>query len=437
METDKTTLADLSVFHVEEEFSIFQKINFTRTTKGKQQLKKNLSTTLNTLEEIADIQDTIKRVETESERWPQHISNGTLMVVEQFFESVIDPIPANPTNLSALSYRYLHAPDFSLIKYSAGHCFDFIKGMKSFILLFGDDNPKPLQSLLTAAKIFLDHPSLKNITEKTTFENYTISEILALAYFLRYKFKNQTLHLISMYAQLDAWYSMAKCKKHFQLNFPDFTDSEKPFLEVEGLYHILLENPVSYELELNEKSNFIFLTGANMAGKSTFIKSIGAAVYLAHIGMPVPAKKMKLGMFDGLLSNINVMDNLTKGESYFYNEVQRIKATINRINNGKKWLILIDELFKGTNVQDAMKCSIAVVEGFIKMHNSIFILSTHLYEISESLTQYENISFHFFETSIENDQLQFNYQLKPGISNDRIGYLILKQEGVVKMLNDL
>ncbi len=126
-----------------------------------------------------------------------------------------------------------------------------------------------------------------------------------------------------------------------------------------------------------------------------------------------------------------------KGESYFYNEVQRIKATIQRINNGKKWLILIDELFKGTNVQDAMKCSIAVVEGFIRMHNSIFILSTHLYEISESLKQHNNIAFHYFETTIENDQLKFNYQLKPGISNDRLGYLILKQEGVVKMLNEL
>jgi DNA mismatch repair protein MutS len=118
-----------------------------------------------------------------------------------------------------------------------------------------------------------------------------------------------------------------------------------------------------------------------MAGKSTFIKSVGTAVFLAHIGMGVPAQQMQLSLFDGILSNINVADNLVKGESYFYNEVQRIKATVIKISDGRKWLILIDELFKGTNVEDAMKCSSTVIEGLIKITNSLFILSTHLYEI--------------------------------------------------------
>lgn len=72
-----------------------------------------------------------------------------------------------------------------------------------------------------------------------------------------------------------------------------------------------------------------------MAGKSTLIKSVGAAVFLAHIGMGVPAEKMKLTLFDGLLSNINVVDNIAKGESFFFNEVQRIKNTIEKINDGK------------------------------------------------------------------------------------------------------
>ncbi len=437
METDITTLADLSVFNAEEEFSIFNKLNFTNTTNGKEQLKRNMGTPLQTLEQIRDIQDTVRCIEKELHHWPTLISNGTLMVVEQFFESVVDPIPAIPTRLSALSYRYLHAPDFSLVKYSTGHCFDFVKGMKALTEMFGNNNPKPLQNILNNAIQILAHSALKHINNEVVYADYRLSKILSTAHFFRYKFKNKTLQLIAIYAQLDAWYSMAKSKQTYQLNFPEFIETDSPYLELKSLYHILLAKPVSYNLEMNGKTNFIFLTGANMAGKSTFIKSVGAAVYLAHAGMPVPAEKMKLGMFDGLLSNINVIDNLVKGESYFYNEVQRIKATIQRINNGKKWLILIDELFKGTNVQDAMKCSIAVVEGFIKKHNSIFILSTHLYEISDSLKQYNNIAFHYFETSIENDQLKFNYQLKPGISNDRLGYLILKQEGVVKMLNDL
>ena len=174
-----------------------------------------------------------------------------------------------------------------------------------------------------------------------------------------------------------------------------------------------------------------------MAGKSTFIKAVGSAVFLAHIGMGVPASSMRLSLLDGMLSNINIMDDISKGESYFYNEVQRIKSTINKINNGKKWLILIDELFKGTNVEDAMICSKTVIEGLIKIPQSLFILSTHLYEISASLNHHSNITFCYFETNVDGDAFSFNYQLKSGVSNDRLGYLILKKEGVVSMLKNL
>ncbi len=153
--------------------------------------------------------------------------------------------------------------------------------------------------------------------------------------------------------------------------------------------------------------------------------------------MGVPAKSMRLSTFDGVLSNINVVDNIVKGESYFFNEVQRIRNTLVKISNHRKWLVLIDELFKGTNVQDAMKCSSTVIKGLIKIKNSLFILSTHLYEIGEELRQYPNISFRYFETMIKDDQLDFSYQLKEGISNDRLGYLILKREKVVEMLENL
>lgn len=174
-----------------------------------------------------------------------------------------------------------------------------------------------------------------------------------------------------------------------------------------------------------------------MAGKSTFIKAVGSSVFLAHIGMGVAAESMELSLFDGLLSNINVEDNISKGESFFYNEVQRIKNTIIKVNDGRKWLILIDEIFKGTNVQDAMKCSTVVIEGLIKIKGSLFILSTHLYEISENLKGYQNIDFKYFETQVSDETLVFNYQLKDGVSNDRLGYLILKREKVIELLEGL
>ena len=146
---------------------------------------------------------------------------------------------------------------------------------------------------------------------------------------------------------------------------------------------------------------------------------------------------MELSLFDGLISKINVEDNIEKGESLFYNEVQRIKNTILKVNDGRKWLILIDEIFKGTNVEDALKCSTVVIKGLIKIKFSLFILSTHLYEISANLKEHPNIDFKYFATDIIDEKLIFNYQLKDGVSNDRIGYLILKREKVIELLEGL
>jgi len=255
--------------------------------------------------------------------------------------------------------------------------------------------------------------------------------------FIRDHFKNQSAELVEIYSRLDAYMSLARACQGYQYSFPEITESKEPFIKATGLHHMLLQTPVSYDIELTKDRNFLFLTGANMAGKSTFIKAVGVAVYLAHLGLAVPAQQMQLSLFDGLLSNIQVVDNIIKGESFFFNEVQRIKNTIEKISDGKNWLILIDELFKGTNQQDAVKCSITVIEGLRKMQNALFILSTHLYEIGDDLRKYSNIQFHYFETAVEDDQLVFSYQLKQGISNDRLGYLILKKEGVVALLEKL
>ncbi len=438
MEIDKTTLNDLAVFNGEEDFTVFSKLNLTLTANGKEQLKKNLGTPLTTIEAINDVQQTLQFILTKEKEWPMQISNGTIMVVQRFYEYNFDPLPRHVSSFTAQSYKLLHGPDYSLIKYSFIHCFDFIKGMLLFVQKFlQPDTPAPLKKILEMAAKTLHAEPLKIAERYHTSAGLAIPEQLQMAQFLRYQYKQNMLTLIAIHAQLDAWYGMAVTVKKYQLIFPEFIQSMQPLLQVKGLYHILLPKPIPYDVQMTPESNFLFLTGANMAGKSTFIKAAGTAVFLAHAGMGVPATEMKLTLFDGMLSNINVIDNIAKGESYFYNEVQRIKATITKINDGRKWLILIDELFKGTNVQDAMKCSTVVIEGLLKIKNSLFILSTHLYEIGEQLKVHPNISFNYFETSTANGQLSFNYQLRNGISSDRLGYLILEREGVVKMLEKL
>ena len=438
MEIDKTTLTDLSILNADEEFSVFNKINFCQTVGGREKLFDNFGNPLRTIEAIEGIQKTLQLILQKQQYWPRQISNGSVMVIEKFYQSTVDEIPSGPSAFAAFNYKLFHGPDFSLVKYSVGHGFDFIKGMQLLIQHFyTEDAPLPLKKILEKAQQIISKEQFTIVTNNNKITDLTVPQQLQLASFIRYHYKQNMLSLIDIYSQLDAWHGMAMAIKHYNLSFPKFIDGNKPLLEAKGLYHILLQQPVTYNMTLNPACNFLFLTGANMAGKSTFIKSIGAAVFLAHIGMGVPAQAMQLSLFDGILSNINVVDNLGKGESYFYNEVKRIKSTVTKVSDGRKWLILIDELFKGTNVEDAMKCSSAVIEGLVKITNSLFILSTHLYEIGEGLKKYPNISFNYFETAVQNDQLLFSYQLKEGISNDRLGYLILKNEGVVDMLQKL
>ncbi|GAB4091176.1 P-loop NTPase family protein [Flaviaesturariibacter terrae] len=438
MLVDKITLTDLALFHPEEEFSIFHRLNFTQTEVGKEWLRRFFSEPLSDISKIRGTQSILRALLARDAEWPAEITNGTVLVMDKFLDYHLDPIPTTLNRMNAFSYRVLHSQDYSMIRYSVKHFADFFRGLRVLAgLLSAAELPQKLAFYLDRIAALLREEPLARLAETKSGARLSIQENLYYGYYLRGRYKTSTLELIDIFGRLEAWYSMALAMRHFGLQFPEFVDSEQPQFSAEGLYHVLLPQPVSYHLVMNPQQNFVFLTGANMAGKSTLIKAVGASVYLAHLGMGVPAQKMTLSLFDGLLSNINVTDNIVKGESYFYNEVQRIKNTIVKINDGRKWLVLIDELFKGTNVQDAMKCSLAVIQGLVKMRNSLFILSTHLYEIGEELKAYPNIAFKYFETRVDNDQLSFSYQLREGISNDRIGYVILRREKVVDLLESL
>ncbi|MGB8193119.1 MAG: DNA mismatch repair protein MutS, partial [Chitinophagaceae bacterium] len=390
------------------------------------------------ISKIRETQDVIRLILSRLNDWPTIITNGTIMVMEKLYDTAIDTIPSNASPLNAQTYRLLHTPDFSLVRYSVGHFADFIKGFRQILQTFRNaETPRQLLGYLDRAADLLKHPLLESMSGLDTQKKLSARETVLYGNHVLYRFRNAAQELINIYGRLDAWYSMARAMQQYNLSFPEMVEQSAPYIDAAQLYHILLPKPVAYDVHMSKDSNFLFLTGANMAGKSTFIKAVGTAVFMAHLGLGVPAQSMKMSLFDGILSNINVVDNIVRGESYFFNEVQRIKNTILKINNGKKWLVLIDELFKGTNVQDAMKCSAVVIKGLIKIENSLFILSTHLYEIGEELQQFPNISFKYFETTVSGDQLDFSYQLKEGISNDRLGYLILKKEKVVDLLEKL
>jgi len=441
MQLDKTSYYDLSIFNRDEEYSLFHRLDFTTTTGGRDYLRKLFSTPLQDITAIENRQRALQYILEQEDKWPSIISNGTIVVVENYMEAQIEPVSSTEglsLTVSTLLYKTMYAPDNGFIKFSFAQLVNLVKGFRAFVETFNSDKtPKELKYLLDRAAHLLHLRDFSEILEADDKGKISNREILRYDHNIRKKHKKLVWELLDLYKKLDAYYAMAKAIKHYSLKFPTFEDKPQPFIAAQQLYHLIIPQPVAYDITLDQQSHFLFLTGANMAGKTTFIKAIGVAVFLAHIGMGVPAQQMQLSFFHGIFSNIQVQDNIFKGESYFFSEVQRIKNTIIQINNGKNWLVLIDEMFKGTNVEDARNCSLAVIRGLLRSTNCLFILSTHLYEIADELQKESKILFKYFESQVIDDDLQFTYQLKDGIAKEKIGYLILKREKVLDLLQEI
>jgi len=437
MQVDKITLQDIGLFDTEGSNGLITHLNFCKTNGGKEKLDQFILSPLASINSIEQRQNAIALFIQEIDFVrSMGITNGSTLVIEKFFETSFKNIPVQISLPGAYWYRYLQASDYSLLSYSLEHLIVFYQNLQAWVAVFETKKEnKIIQDLVATIKKYTSHPSLAQLPKKTKVDNP--QELLSLCYFFFYQYKNNTRQLLNSFYELDAYYSMAEAASNYSFVFPHWHQGHQAFFEVEGAIHPLVRNPIDNAISLTQNSNLLFLTGANMAGKSTFIKTIGIVIYLAHVGMGVPAKKLSLSLFDGLITNLTIADNVVKGESYFFNEVQRVKNTIEKIMDGKKYFVLIDELFKGTNIQDAMKCSTAVIEGLQNLNNSLLIISTHLYEISDGLKKYANIQFSYFETEVHQKELIFHYQLKEGVSQDRLGYLILEREGVVDLLDKI
>lgn len=174
-----------------------------------------------------------------------------------------------------------------------------------------------------------------------------------------------------------------------------------------------------------------------MAGKSTFLKALGISVYLAHVGFPVPARKMKLSILSGLCTTINISDNLDSGYSHFYAEVMRIKNVADELARNKNMFVIFDELFRGTNVKDAYDGTLAIVSALSLINSSFFVVSTHIVEVAKELGENNNIKFAYFDVLEQNNEPVYTYLLKDGISDVRLGMYIINREKLIEQLNEI
>ena len=265
----------------------------------------------------------------------------------------------------------------------------------------------------------------------------TVFNIDRYDYVIRITLKEKIKELLQFLYELDAYRSVAIVQNEAALVFPEFhAKGETNGVEVKGLYHLFNDRPVPNDVVLSRRENLWFLTGANMAGKSTLIKALSVAVYLAHIGFPVPAESMRLDLMDGLFTTINLDDDIDLGYSHFYHEAARLKAIVDQLGPDSNALIVLDELFKGTNYQDSYDAIFRVIRAFSGMPNGPYVvISSHLTELASELEGLENIALKCMDTRSDVDGLPvFTYKIQQGVAQEKLGMWLLEKSGLFNAL---
>jgi ABC-type multidrug transport system fused ATPase/permease subunit len=232
-------------------------------------------------------------------------------------------------------------------------------------------------------------------------------------------------------AEVDALSSLA----NFHFNhpgsiFPEIKNDDY-LIDVQELGHPLISasHRVSNPAILLCRRHFTIVSGANMAGKSTYLRTVGVSLVLAMAGSAVLAESMSFRPA-GLVSSIRTKDSLQKNESYFYAELKRLKGIIDKLEAGEKLVILLDEILKGTNSRDKQSGSVALLEKLLR-YDACGFIATHDLALGDLEKTYpENITNKSFEVVIENDALAFDYKLKDGIARQMNATFLMKKMGI-------
>lgn len=211
-----------------------------------------------------------------------------------------------------------------------------------------------------------------------------------------------------------------------QFNFPSFTQNHIKLLD---FYHPLIGIPVKNNFETNK--NVILLNGPNMSGKSTLLKAIAICMYFSHLGLGIPASVGEVPFCNFFSVKINKTDDILNGYSHFMTEVLNLKNVAEQAVNGNRCFAVFDELFSGTNVDDAFEICKTTINGLSKFDNSYFFISSHIQELKNVSS--EQIGNYYLDCELIENKPTFNYQLKKGWSDIKVGQILFDKEG----LNDL
>lgn len=294
-----------------------------------------------------------------------------------------------------------------------------------------DAFPLIFQEKLKNMYDFLNSFNLIKYNQVIEEKGLKLSHIVELVALINDKIKND--EIVSFWKDFflfEAYISIATGIQKNQFTFPIFQEN---IFSLTEFYHPLLKKPITNNLSFN--NNIVLITGPNMSGKSTLLKAISLCVYLGHLGLGVPAVECRIPFFNIISVAINLSDDLKNGYSHFMTEIMNLKKVALQARASQKCFAVFDELFRGTNIDDALELTEKTIYGLSKFKGSFFIISTHLYQLRDTEEISKNkVSSFYLDCSINNKSPNFSYHLKNGWSNLKIGKILFEKEGLDEIL---
>lgn len=247
------------------------------------------------------------------------------------------------------------------------------------------------------------------------------------------KHKKEVLHWLDVLGQYDVLQSLA----NYHYNHPDFVfptvkKTDKLMVKATALAHPLIKASVrvANDVDLGNDANMYIITGSNMSGKSTFLRSVAINTLMARCGMPVCAASFECSLMD-IMTSMRVRDSVAENVSYFQAELIRLQHLIEKLEKGLPAFIILDEVLKGTNSEDKLLGSQLLVRKFLNYH-CIGMIATHDLDLgrveAERSKKVKNLCF---ESRIEDDELIFDYTLNEGIAKNKNATFLMRKMNIV------
>lgn len=292
------------------------------------------------------------------------------------------------------------------------------------------ENQSASMHLKKLSGLFSNMDSIANLFSTVLFNGIFLFHVHVLKALLHWK-KNHS-------AQLENWldtigeFEMLSSLANLAYNNPDFTFpklNDQYKIDFKSLSHPLLNKQTRVGNDVSFNPQYMILTGSNMSGKSTFLRSLGINMVLTGIGAAVCADEANVHPLPVLVS-MRLSDSLADSESYFYAEIKRLKQIMDGLEN-KRAFVLLDEILRGTNSDDKRSGTIGVVKKMIEKQ-AIGAIATHDIEVCQMTNDFpESLANKCFEVEIINNDLHFDYKLRDGVCQNKSATFLMEKTGII------